>query len=89
METGEQYTDLMELHVLELKKLPPEDQNENGVIRWIRFLCGKNRKEYEVRQKTVRDHNSQMKRSERRGKKIWIEIESGMKVPLFFYEILK
>ena len=37
---GEQYTDLMELHVLELKKLPPEDQNENGVIRWMRFLGG-------------------------------------------------
>ena len=46
-ETGEQYTDLMELHVLELKKLPPEDQNENGVIRWMRFLGGKNRKEFE------------------------------------------
>ena len=98
-ETGEQYTDLMELHVLELKKLPPEDQNENGVIRWMRFLGGKNRKEfedmaekdeyikeayedlkklsldgqkrleYEVRQKAIRDHNSQMKSAERRGEK--------------------
>ena len=47
VETGEQYTDLMELHVLELKKLPPEDQNEDGVIRWMRFLGGKNRKEFE------------------------------------------
>ena len=99
VETGEQYTDLMELHVLELKKLPPEDQNENGVIRWMRFLGGKNRKEfedmaekdeyikeayedlkklsldeqkrleYEVRQKAIRDHNSQMKSAERRGEK--------------------
>lgn len=104
VETGEQYTDLMELHVLELKKLPPEDQNENGVIRWMRFLGGKNRKEfedmaekdeyikeayedlkkrsldeqkrleYEVRQKAIRDHNSQMKSAERRGEKRGIEI---------------
>ena len=97
VETGEQYTDLMELHVLELKKLPPEDQNEDGVIRWMRFLGGKSRKEfedmaekdeyikeayedlkklsldgqkrleYEVRQRAIRDHNSQMKSAERRG----------------------
>ena len=97
VETGEQYTDLMELHVLELKKLPPEDQNEEGVIRWMRFLGGKSRKEfedmaekdeyireayedlkklsldeqkrleYEVRQKAIRDHNSQMKSAEKRG----------------------
>lgn len=46
-QTGEQYTDLMELHILELKKLPPEDQNEDGIIRWMRFLGGKNRKEFE------------------------------------------
>ena len=87
----------MELHVLELKKLPPEDQNEEGVIRWMRFLGGKSRKEfedmaekdeyikeayedlkklsldeqkrleYEVRQRAIRDHNSQMKSAERRG----------------------
>ena len=104
METGEQYTDLMELHVLELKKLPPEDQNEDGVIRWMRFLGGKSRKEfedmaekdeyikeayedlkklsldeqkrleYEVRQKAIRDHNSQMKSAERRGEKRGIEL---------------
>ena len=97
VETGEQYTDLMELHVLELKKLPPKDQNEDGVIRWMRFLGGKSRKEfedmaekdeyikeayedlkklsldeqkrleYEVRQRAIRDHNSQMKSAERRG----------------------
>ena len=104
VETGEQYTDLMELHVLELKKLPPEDQNEEGVIRWMRFLGGKSRKEfedmaekdeyireayedlkklsldeqkrleYEVRQKAIWDHNSQMKSAERRGEKRGIEI---------------
>ena len=104
VETGEQYTDLMELHVLELKKLPPEDQNEEGVIRWMRFLGGKSRKEfedmaekdeyireayedlkklsldeqkrleYEVRQKAIRDYNSQMKSAERRGEKRGIEL---------------
>lgn len=47
VETGEQYTDLMELHILELKKLPPEDRNEKGIIRWMRFLGGKNREEFE------------------------------------------
>ena len=46
-ESGEQYTDLMELHILELKKLPPKDQSEDGIIRWMRFLGGKNRKEFE------------------------------------------
>ena len=47
VETGEQYTDLMEMYVLELKKLPPEDLNEKGIIRWMRFLGGKNREEFE------------------------------------------
>ena len=98
-ETGEQYTDLIELYILELGKLPPEDQNENGVIRWMRFLGGKNREEfedmakkdeyideaynelkklsvdeqkrmeYELRQKAIRDYNSQMKSAEKRGEK--------------------
>lgn len=43
--TGEVYTDIMEIHVLELGKLPPEDQNEEGIIRWMRFLNAKSRKE--------------------------------------------
>ena len=47
VETGKQYTNLMELHILELKKLPEEDQNEEGVIRWMRFLSGKTKKEFE------------------------------------------
>ena len=43
--TGEIYTDIMEIHVLELGKLPPEEQNEEGIIRWMRFLNAKSRKE--------------------------------------------
>ena len=46
-ETGEQYTDLLELHILELRKLPAQDQNEDGIIRWMRFLGGKKREEFE------------------------------------------
>ena len=37
----------MELHILELKKLPPKDQNEDGIIRWMRFLGGKRQEEFE------------------------------------------
>ena len=30
----------MEIYVLELGKLPPEDQNEEGIVRWMRlFQC--------------------------------------------------
>ena len=45
--TGKVYSNLMELHILELSKLPPEDLNESGLIHWMRFLNGKNRKEFE------------------------------------------
>lgn len=41
------YTDLLEMQILELKKLPEELQNDDEVIRWMRFLAGKNRKELE------------------------------------------
>ena len=41
VETGVVYTDLMEIYVLELGKLPTEDRNESGIIRWMRFLSGK------------------------------------------------
>lgn len=45
--TGQQYTDLMEIQILELKKLPKEEQNETGIIRWMRFFKAKERKEFE------------------------------------------
>ena len=51
--TGEIYTDIMEIHVLELGKLPPEDQNEEGIIRWMRFLNAKSRKELKEMAKYV------------------------------------
>lgn len=102
-DAGEVYTDLMELHILELKKLPPEDQNEAGIIRWMRFLSGKSRKEfdhmaekdeyireacgelkklsldekkrleYELRQKAIRDYNTQIHSAEKRGEQRGIQ----------------
>lgn len=46
-EKNSEYTDLLELHILELKKLPPEEQNENGLLKWTRFLNGKCRENFE------------------------------------------
>lgn len=60
-ESGEVYTDLMELHVLELKKLPRYTQTglsadstggANDLIKWMRFLGGKSRKEFKDMAKT-------------------------------------
>lgn len=78
-------------------ELRKETQNEDGVIRWMRFLGGKKREEfehmaerdeyiqeaynelkklsldeqkrveYELREKAVRDYNTQMKSAEKRG----------------------
>lgn len=45
-EKNSEYTDLLELHILELKKLPPEEQNENGLLKWTRFLNGKCREDF-------------------------------------------
>ena len=40
-ETGKEYTDLLEMHILELSKLPPEQKNETDLLQWMRFLGGK------------------------------------------------
>ena len=94
----------MELHILELSKLPQEDQNESGLIRWMRFLNGKSKEdfeemaekdeyigeayellknlsadekkrlEYEYREKSLKDYNSQMVSAERRGRREGEEI---------------
>ena len=44
-ETGEKYSDMMEMHILELPKLPPEQQDETDLMQWMRFLGGKNRED--------------------------------------------
>ena len=37
----------MEMHILELSKLPPEEKNETSLLQWMRFLGGKTRKDFE------------------------------------------
>lgn len=45
--TGKLYTDLMEMHILELSKLPLEEKNETSLLQGMRFLGGKTRKDFE------------------------------------------
>ena len=52
VKTGIPYTDLMELHILELRKLPEKAWNEEGVIRWMRFFNGKKKEDFEEMAKT-------------------------------------
>lgn len=51
-DSGKKYTDLMEIQILELKKLPGSIQSSEDIIKWMRFLGGKNRKEFEDMAKT-------------------------------------
>lgn len=44
--TGKLYTELFEIQVLELKKLPPEVKSGADVVRWMRFFSGKNREDF-------------------------------------------
>ena len=34
----------MEMHILELPKLPPEQKSETDLMQWMRFLNGKRRR---------------------------------------------
>ena len=43
--TGKEYSDMMEIYILELPKLPPEQKEETDMIQWMRFLGGKNRED--------------------------------------------
>ena len=52
-QTGKKYTDLIEIQILELKKIPDQKfQTEDEIISWMRFLRGKTRKEFEDMAKT-------------------------------------
>lgn len=44
--TGEMYSELMEIQVLGLKKLPEQVKGEEDIISWMRFLGGKTREEF-------------------------------------------
>ena len=45
---GKKYTDLMEIQILELRKLPDELKNDSNILNWMRFLGGKTRREFEA-----------------------------------------
>ena len=50
--TGQIYTDLLEIQILELKKLPKDVKNGEDIIQWMKFFSGKSREEFEDMAKT-------------------------------------
>ena len=50
--TSRIYTDKMELHILELKKLPPDVKTGEDVTAWMRFFRGRSREEFRNMAKT-------------------------------------
>ncbi len=50
--TGKVYTDLMEIQILELKKLPQEVKSSEDVVAWMKFFSRKTKKEFEDMAKT-------------------------------------
>ena len=96
VETGEVYTDLMEIYVLELGKLPTEDRNEDlkkmaekdpyieKAYEELERMSAdeKKRLEYEAREKALRDYNSQMSSARRRGEAIGKEIGEKIGIKL-------
>lgn len=44
--TGNFYTDLFELKILELPKLPKDMNSGDDVVRWMRFFSGKSKEEF-------------------------------------------
>lgn len=45
--TKQKYTELMEIYVLELKKLPPEQKKEPLIVKWMRFLSAEKKEDFE------------------------------------------
>ena len=45
--TRQKYTDLLEIYVVELKKLPPEQKEEPLIIKWMRFLSAESKEDFE------------------------------------------
>lgn len=45
--TGNMYSDKLEMQFLELKKLPPDVQTGEDIIHWMKFFSGKSREEFE------------------------------------------
>ena len=47
LKTKQKYTDLLDIYVLELKKLPPEKKDEPLIIKWMRFLSAEKKEDFE------------------------------------------
>ena len=47
LQTKKKYSDLLEIYVLELKKLPPEQLKEPMIIQWMRFLSAQKKEDFE------------------------------------------
>jgi len=47
LKTKQQYTNLLNIYVLELKKLPPEQKDEPLIIKWMRFLSAERKEDFE------------------------------------------
>ena len=45
--TGKVYSDLLEIQILELRKLPADLTSGEDVVNWMRFFSGKSREEFE------------------------------------------
>lgn len=45
--SGKVYSDLFELHILELGKLPSDVQSEQAIIQWMKFFSRKKKEEFE------------------------------------------
>lgn len=50
--TGRVYTDMLEIQILELKKLPKKIQSGDEIMNWMKFFGGKSREEFEIMAKT-------------------------------------
>ncbi|MCD7764228.1 MAG: Rpn family recombination-promoting nuclease/putative transposase [Lachnospiraceae bacterium] len=46
-ETGELYSDLLEIQILELNKLPKELPEDDDIISWMRFFNGKRKEDFQ------------------------------------------
>lgn len=49
---GHIYTDLLEVQILELQKLPKDVKSGEDIINWMKFFSGKSREEFESMAKT-------------------------------------
>lgn len=47
VDTGEAYTDMFEIHIMELKKLAKDTRTNIPIIRWMKFFNCKTREEFE------------------------------------------